>query len=166
MEANGSSRLKGQEDDADMELEDKYHLSVHDIDAHWLQRQLSKFYSDANISSKLAEETLDLLQIVDERLCENKLVVLLDFDKFDFIKLLMKNKVKIYYCTKLKQAQTEEEKRAVEEELANDGAVGSQILEQLYAKSSAENWAQVCHHVGDLQCMSGDMLDILIGPSW
>ena len=45
---------------------------IHDIDAHWLQRQLSKYYSDANMSSKLAEEILTILRINDERSCENK----------------------------------------------------------------------------------------------
>ena len=80
-------------DDAAGDTEDTHgSLSVHDIDAHWLQRQLSKYYTDANVSAKLADDTLSALQASDERACENKLVALLDFDKFDFIKLLLRNR--------------------------------------------------------------------------
>ena len=135
--------LKGGDDDMEVGEEDANSLAVHDIDAHWLQRQLSKYYSDANISAKLAEDTLAILQISDERGCENRLVVLLDFDKFEFIKLLLRNRAKIYYCTRLKQAQSETEKEAIEREMKNDGdGGGPAILEQLYHTTSAESWAQ------------------------
>lgn len=42
----------------------------------------------------------------EERDCENKLVVLLDYDKFDLIKLLLKHRWKIACCTKLAQASS------------------------------------------------------------
>lgn len=35
-------------------------LSVHEVDAFWLQRQLGKYYEDANQSAKLAEEVLQV----------------------------------------------------------------------------------------------------------
>jgi len=136
--AKSTLRGRGGEDGEDPDHEQ---LSALDIDAHWLQRQLSKFYSDANVSSKLAEETLDILQVSDERACENKLVVLLDFDKFDFIKLLLKNRAKVYFCSKLKQAQSDEERAAVES-LMREDSVGAVILDQLHAKSSAASWTQ------------------------
>jgi pre-mRNA-splicing helicase BRR2 len=143
VEAQGSGQLKGEEDKDNFDVDDDSNLSVFDIDAHWLQRQLSKFYSDANISSKLAEETLAALQIPDDRACENKLVVLLDFDKFNFIKLLLKNRYKVYYCTRLKQAQSESEQRLIEEEMENDKLHdGHLILQQLNQKGSAESWAR------------------------
>jgi len=134
--------LRGEEHDGSGDHEeDRYHLAVHDIDAHWLQRQLSKFYTDANISAKLADDALKTLQIADERTCENKLVVLLDFDKFEFIKVLMKNRAKIFYCTRLKQAQTDEERVAIEEEMLGDvDSDGSTLLQQIKQKGSAESW--------------------------
>jgi pre-mRNA-splicing helicase BRR2 len=142
-ENNARGMLKGGADDMDIGEDDKDNLSVHDIDAHWLQRQLSKYYSDANISAKLAEDTLAVLQISDERGCENKLVVLLDFNKFEFIKVLLRNRAKIYYCTRLKQAQSDAEKEAIEREMKSDGEGGGPaILEQLYHTTSAESWAQ------------------------
>lgn len=150
-EATGSGVLKGEDDDDNDDAmnvgdaaDDKYKLSIHDIDAHWLQRQLSKYYTDANVSAKMAEETLQALQTSnDERVCENKLVVLLDFDKFDFIKLLLRNRAKIYYCTRLKQAQSDSERSNIEEEMQNDiNHGGPQILQQLNQKASAESWTQ------------------------
>lgn len=143
VEAQGSGMLKGGDDAEDGEADESGKLLVHDIDAHWLQRQLSKFYSDANFSSRLAEETLAALQIPDERVCENRLVVLLDYDKFDFIKLLLQNKSKIYYCTRLRQAQSEAEVKSIEDEMkvdiTNGGAL---ILEQLRQRGSAESWTK------------------------
>ena len=107
---------EGSDDDGDDD-EVKGILDVHEIDAHWLQRGLSKYYDDADISAKLAEEVLGIMQLPDERECENKLVTILDYDKFDFIKVLMCNRNKIVYCTKLKQAQTDEERSAIEEQV-------------------------------------------------
>jgi pre-mRNA-splicing helicase BRR2 len=143
-EAVARGMLKGGDDDgADRDAEDRYSVPVHDIDAHWLQRQLSKFYSDANISAKLAEEALSTLQIADDRVCENKLVLLLDFDKFEFIKVLMRNRAKIYYCTRLKQAESEQDRQAIENEMLNDVAGnGPQLLQQITQKASAESWTQ------------------------
>jgi pre-mRNA-splicing helicase BRR2 len=140
--AKGMLRDEG-DDGADRVSEDRYAVPVHDIDAHWLQRQLSKFYSDANVSAKLAEEALATLKIADDRMCENKLVVLLDFDKFEFIKVLMRNRAKIYYCTRLKQAASDTDRQAVEQEMLSDASgQGEQLLAQINQKASAESWTQ------------------------
>ena len=106
-------------------------LSAKDIDAHWLQRELSKFYDDANESAKLAVDVLDALQVADERACENKLVGLLDYDKFDLIKLLITNRAKIYYCTRLGQAQSEDERRDIQMEMFTDLEGGPAILKEI-----------------------------------
>lgn len=145
-EAYGSGgMLKGEEAERDLlnEEDSKYYISIHDIDAHWLQRQVSKFYTDANLSSKASEEILSILRISDERSCENKLVVLLDFDKFEFIKLLLKNRVKIYYCSRIKQAQNDSERESIEKEMMGDIENGGpHLLEQLHKRASAESWTQ------------------------
>ena len=48
------------------------------IDAHWLQRKLSKYYKEATTSQKKAMEVLYILQkTADDRKCENQLVRLL-----------------------------------------------------------------------------------------
>lgn len=143
-EAHGSGGvLRGQGSQGEEANDQSLGLSPQDVDAHWLQRQLSKFYSDANVSSKLADEVLSALQITDERSCENRLVVLLDYDKFDFIKLLLSNRHVVYYCTRLRQAQSEADRKQIEEEmiLESSGA-GAAILQKLTLKASAESWAK------------------------
>lgn len=90
-------RLKARDGD-EMEVEeegDGQRLSVQEIDAFWLQRQLSKYYEDANLSAKLADDVMAILGMPDELECESKLVVLLDVDKFDLIKRLVRNRAKV-----------------------------------------------------------------------
>jgi pre-mRNA-splicing helicase BRR2 len=122
VEANMSSKLTRTDgvDNDNGEEADSSSLNVHDIDAYWLQRQLSTWFTDAQEAQRVADQTLALLQIKDERDCENKLVLLLEFDKFDFIKLILKNRAKIVYCTRLKQAQSDLERMEIESEMMND----------------------------------------------
>jgi len=56
----------------------------------------------------------------DERQVENDLVGLLGFEKFDFIKLLLRNRLKIVYCTRLIHADGETARSAIEEEMRAD----------------------------------------------
>ncbi|GLD92377.1 hypothetical protein PINS_up000910 [Pythium insidiosum] len=141
-------RIGGNDGDADLDESDsKYHLNVHAIDAFWLQRELSKFYSDANISAKLAEDVIAILAEAGSDLsaCENRLVLLLDYDKFEFIKLLLENRAKVLYCTRIKQAQSDEERKAIEAEMLEDESLngeGESILKQLNSTASAESWMQ------------------------
>ena len=50
----------------------------------------------------------------DDRDVETQLVQQLDFDKFDLIKELLKNRLKIVWCTRLQRAQAEDEKARIE----------------------------------------------------
>lgn len=141
-ETDGTNLLRGEQVDLGDDNTGSQ-ISVHDIDAHWLQRQLSKFYTDTTVTAKLADSVLAVLKLTDERVCENKLVVLLDYDKFDFIKVLLQNRAKIYYCTMLKQAQSDEEREALEKEMVLDSeSDGAALLDQLKQKASAESWTK------------------------
>ncbi|NWQ65257.1 U520 helicase, partial [Neopipo cinnamomea] len=72
----------------------KKDLHPRDIDAFWLQRQLSRFYDDAIVSQKKADEVLEILKTAsDDRECENQLVLLLGFNTFDFIKILRQHRM-------------------------------------------------------------------------
>mmetsp|Transcript_35927 Transcript_35927/g.58074 ORF Transcript_35927/g.58074 Transcript_35927/m.58074 type:complete len:2158 (+) Transcript_35927:72-6545(+) len=108
-------QAKGNEEDGeDGEGAEDLDLSVEQIDAFWLQREVAKFYDDAHQSQKMADEVLKTMgDAPDDRDCENRLVVLLDYDKFDLIKKLLRNRMKIVYCTRYGQAQTDEEKAAI-----------------------------------------------------
>jgi hypothetical protein len=84
---------------------------------------------------------LGILQLADERECENGLAHRLGFDKFEFVKLLLRNRAKIVYCTRLKQAQTEEDREAVRAEMRADVAGGgAAILEALEKTQTAKDW--------------------------
>lgn len=125
-------------------------LAAHDIDAYWLQRQVSKIFTDANEAAKVAEEALSILQVEDDRVVENRLVSLLDYDNFDLVKLFVTNKHKIFYATKLKRAQSEAEKKALEAELSHS-AIGKLLLEELEGKTSAQEFAKRDRTVRGLQ---------------
>jgi pre-mRNA-splicing helicase BRR2 len=140
---SGGKLLKGgdMEGDDDGAGDEEDVVAVSAIDAFWLQRGLGKYFDDADISAKLAEDVLGILQLADERECENKLVVLLDYDKFDFIKVLMKNRKKIVYCTRFKQAQSDEDKAQIEAEMVADvEGGGPAILDAIKLTDTAETW--------------------------
>ena len=56
----------------------------------------------------------------DDRDCENKLVLLLGYDQFQFIKVLIKNRWTVLYCTLLAKTEGEEERKTIEEEMKAD----------------------------------------------
>jgi pre-mRNA-splicing helicase BRR2 len=121
-------------------------LSVHEIDAHFLQRQLSRHFEDADETAKLAGEVLEVLDIrnpTDVRECENKLLLLLRFDLFDTIKLLLYNRVRVWACVSMKRAQTEEERNVIEKELMSEpSGEGKRVWEEIHSKSRAEDWSR------------------------
>jgi len=89
---------------------DRDELPVASIDAYWLQRECARYFNDPLVAQKMSEDVLATLTETDERDCENKLVILLDYDKFDLIKLLLRHRWKISVCTRLAQAQSEAER--------------------------------------------------------
>lgn len=60
---------------------------------------------------------MGILQNSEPRFVENELVFLLDYERFDLIKLLFKNRKTVLFCTRLAKAQNEEEKKQIEEEM-------------------------------------------------
>ena len=93
-------------------------VAIKDIDAFWLQRKVAEYYNDAITSQAKAKAVMEILgQVKDDRDCENKLVLLLDYDKFDLVKLITKNRLAIRYCTLLGQAQTPADREVIEEEM-------------------------------------------------
>ncbi|MCL4126057.1 UNVERIFIED_CONTAM: hypothetical protein GTU68_057642 [Idotea baltica] len=106
-------------------------LSPHDIGAHWLQRELNKFYNDPIQAQSKASDVMDILKTSkDDRECENRLVLNLGYDKFDFIKVLNKYRQMILYCTLLASAQSETEKEEVRKTMLSDPPL-RRILAQL-----------------------------------
>lgn len=80
-------------------------LDAHDIDAFWLQRNISTYYTDAHTSQSKTTSAFEILSSTSSiRDCENDLVALFDYDKFDLVKLLTRNRELIVWCTKLAKA--------------------------------------------------------------
>ncbi|CAJ1958047.1 unnamed protein product [Sphenostylis stenocarpa] len=137
VEQNGSGAMQmgGGIDDEDMEDGNEgMSLNVQDIDAYWLQRKISLAFEqqiDPQQCQKLAEEVLKILAEGDDREVESKLLFHLEFDKFSLIKFLLRNRLKIVWCTRLARAQDQEERERIEEEMK--GTELQPILEQLHA---------------------------------
>jgi len=128
---------KSNKTDEKEEEDKKEELNVRAIDAFWLQRQLSEYYKDAHTSVQMAEKVFDILSNPgnDNVACENLLVEELDYDKFSFIRLLRKNRLKIVYCMKLARAKGDE-KEKLEKEMADDAKLAP-ILQALKKTATA-----------------------------
>ena len=139
-------------------------LSVHEIDAHYLQRRLSPHYTDADICKTVADDVLNILEppsfafysgasssASEEqkktseaetiRTCENKLLILLDSpttNLFHFIKLVLNNRIRIWGCIRLKRISNQKERDVLENLLRNeDSGEGLNVLEELSGRSNS-----------------------------
>uniref|UniRef100_A0A0G4G6Z2 Uncharacterized protein n=1 Tax=Chromera velia CCMP2878 TaxID=1169474 RepID=A0A0G4G6Z2_9ALVE len=130
-----AGRLHWEEDEEEEEgmggdREDPNHVDVSQIDAHWLQRELAKLLGEVNIAVATEKEILQILPTPDLQECENRLVTTLKYDNFDFAKKLLRNRWKVLYCTRLKQAQSKQEREALMTQMA-DTPEGQQVLKEL-----------------------------------
>mmetsp|Transcript_3106 Transcript_3106/g.7162 ORF Transcript_3106/g.7162 Transcript_3106/m.7162 type:complete len:2217 (+) Transcript_3106:149-6799(+) len=123
-EAAYGREVQGMDVDAGEEDAGDTGVKASDIDAYWLQRELAAAfgYTDAEAaeSRKMADDVLVALatETDDERACENRLVLLLDYDKFDLIKKLLRSRLRVVWCTRLARCQDDAEKAAVEAQMA------------------------------------------------
>ncbi|KAE8618809.1 hypothetical protein XENTR_v10009514 [Xenopus tropicalis] len=135
----------------------KKDLHPRDIDAFWLQRQLSRFYDDAIVSQKKADEVLEILKTAgDDRECENQLVLLLGFNTFDFIKVLRQHRMMIMYCTLLASAQSEAEKERIMGKMESDPEL-SKYLYQLQETEKEDLIREARGHRDKVRQLNVDM---------
>lgn len=84
----------------------------------------------------------DVLTIMEKDIrvgeMENDLVELLGYTQFDFVKLLLRNRLKIIFCTKLGQAQTAQEREEIENQMLSTPE-GESILNVLKGKGANES---------------------------
>ncbi|EYU30521.1 hypothetical protein MIMGU_mgv1a000041mg [Erythranthe guttata] len=139
VEVDGSGAMLmggGMDDDEEHDSPHGMTLNVQDIDAYWLQRKISQAY-DQNIdprqSQKLAEEVLNILAEGDDHEVENKLLVHLQFENFNLIKYLLRNRLKVVWCTRLAKAEDQEKRKEIVEEMKGLGPNHVAILDQLNA---------------------------------
>ena len=120
-EEEGQRIQKKGEESSEGEGEDSGGLRVGDIDAHWLLREVTSITLDETKVLELESRILELLRIKNLRECENKLVEVLEYSNFSFIKSLMKNRVLIYYTTKLNKCVGEGEREDILREMREGG---------------------------------------------
>jgi len=112
-------------------------VNVSLIDAYWLQREVARACgfgpSDAEAGAQMAERVLAALDAADDREAENALVALLDYDKFELIKLLLHNRLRVLWCTRLARAQDEAEAARIEGAMSAAPELAA-ILQQLHAQ--------------------------------
>ncbi|KAL0638958.1 Pre-mRNA-splicing helicase BRR2 [Maublancomyces gigas] len=123
---------------------DKDVVPAHDIDAYWLQRQISSKYPDPHLASSKATIVLEILAPEGDkslRQVENELMEVFDYEHFELVKVLMKNNAKIVWCTRLARAgESSEERTVIEKEMAEKGY--RKILDELRGKD-VENGGKV-----------------------
>ncbi|RXH89650.1 hypothetical protein DVH24_032007 [Malus domestica] len=134
---SGAMQIGGEIDDDDVQEADNdgSSLNVQDIGAYWLQRRIFEAY-EKNIDPvqcrKLSEEVLQILAEDNDRGVETRLLMHLQFDKFNLVKLLVRNRLKIVWCTRLGRAQSEDERKKIEEDMLHSGPDLAAILQQLH----------------------------------
>lgn len=124
-----------EEEDVEEEMQqekpqDDLSVDARQIDAFWLQRQLNTLYNDAEKTKDLSRKILEALNQKDERESQNDLLELFEYDHLNFIKVLLHNREKISFCTRLSQASSEEEKQSIIAEM-NENPELRTILQEL-----------------------------------
>ncbi|KAI8321181.1 Sec63-domain-containing protein [Martensiomyces pterosporus] len=115
--ASASSKQNG---DADK-------LTLRSIDAFWLQRQISKHFSEP---LTVQEKTRDATRLLSNRKLpqgelENELAELFDYEHFETVQMLVHNREAIVWCMRLARAESEndqEQRQMIEEEMRESGA--------------------------------------------
>lgn len=116
-------------------------IPARDIDAFWLQRQIGKLYNDAHTQHDKATEALHILSgEPDEeggeerqlREIENDLMELFEWEHNNVVQMLIGNREKIVWLTKLSRAETSEERATIEREMASEGL--RWILDEYHGK--------------------------------
>ncbi|CDS42389.1 U5 small nuclear ribonucleoprotein 200 kDa [Echinococcus multilocularis] len=124
LQSKATDEVSGSKSDVDT-------LHPRDIDAFWLQRNVSKHCKDPILAQRKAQECLDILKTAtDDRDLENRLVRCIGYEQFDFLRVLRRYPSMILYCTLLAQAQSPQERAEVETKMRSDLKL-SLILKQL-----------------------------------
>jgi pre-mRNA-splicing helicase BRR2 len=113
-------------------------LSVHHISVDFVSRLLSPHYS-ADALPGICSQVMELLPLPDSREVENKLCVLLGFDKFDTCRTLTADRHRIYYVTLYRRAGDDEKEREKAVEKMGETEQGRQVLQELNTKEEVSD---------------------------
>uniref|UniRef100_A0A2N9I7Z7 Uncharacterized protein n=1 Tax=Fagus sylvatica TaxID=28930 RepID=A0A2N9I7Z7_FAGSY len=142
VEVNGSGAMHIDDDDDHMqEANESMSLNALSIGAYWLQGKISEAFEkqiDPQQCQKLAEDVLNILAEGDDREVESNLLVLFQFEKFSLVKFLLRNRMKIVWCTRLARAEDEEQKKKIEKEMMELGTRIGEEARRLKDESSGD----------------------------
>ncbi|KAI4262470.1 MAG: hypothetical protein L6R42_002352 [Xanthoria sp. 1 TBL-2021] len=118
-------------------------VSIREIDAYWLQRQIGHIYTDAHTQQSKTKESLDILGGVGDdgeekplREIENDLMELFDYEHHELVEKLVKNRPRVVWVTRWRRAAEDDDVRtAVEKEMVAEGH--QDILSELQGQSEA-----------------------------
>jgi pre-mRNA-splicing helicase BRR2 len=105
-------------------------ISARDIDAYWLQRQISGIYPDDHTRNDKALEALRILsgdpdemggEEKELREIENDLMGLFDYEHHEIVQKLIENRERVVWASKWARASNDEERGAVEREMVSEG---------------------------------------------
>ena len=97
-----------------------------------------KTVKDPQEAEKLQDQILGLLPNPEMREVEKELIHLLNFEGFDLINILVKNRYEIFFCLRLSRAKTEDQIEAIKNEMRGDEK-GSEILARLDLRKTKSN---------------------------
>ncbi|KAF9914159.1 DEIH-box ATPase [Lobosporangium transversale] len=97
-------------------------LQPHQVDAYWLQRFISSFYKDEIVAQEKTDAAMAIIasEAINVRDCENELMALFDYDKFELVSMLTRNRDVIVWCTRLGKA-SEQERTEIEAKMRELG---------------------------------------------
>lgn len=166
-------------------------LNLREVDFIWLQKKIEAHYADPVTSYALAQKAFEiLLNTRDSRECENDLVLLFEFDRFDLIKLLVKNQFELANAIRLAQAVSQSERDQLKAHLSEseDGlkllrrlsedqptfgssfttSIGSQISAAELNEIDLENvsFSQGNHYMSNRKCILPEKSTKLLKPGY
>ncbi|KAL3423556.1 Pre-mRNA-splicing factor brr2 [Phlyctema vagabunda] len=109
---------------------DKSFIPARDIDAYWLQRKIGVIYTDAHIQQEKTQQALHILSGESDeeggeerplREIENDLMDLFDYEHHELVQLLISNRDKVVWLTRLARAEDAEARSVVERDIASEG---------------------------------------------
>jgi pre-mRNA-splicing helicase BRR2 len=115
-------------------------FAARDIDAFWIQRIVGSHYTDPLIAQEKSNHAMQLLSddALTTRDRENELMQLFDYDKFELVQVLTRNRDLIVWCTRLARAGTDgPERQTVETEMRQRGL--DWILRALQGEQTTED---------------------------
>lgn len=97
-------------------------LQPHQVDAYWLQRFIATFYKDEIVAQEKTDAAMEIIasETINMRDCENELMALFDYDKFELVSMLTRNREVIVWCTRLGKA-SEQERTEIEANMREIG---------------------------------------------